>query len=67
MSAVDVECTVAAGGRCEFPEFDLCTQVDEEDDPSEVTVFPGDADEVALPTTWLTVDADSAIPLTDAR
>lgn len=65
MSAVDPP----AGGDAlrEFPSFDLCAQVDDADDPDAVTLFPADADDRTLLTTWLTADVDAAVPLADAR
>lgn len=65
MSAAD--CPASEDALCEFPSFDLCAQVDDADDPDAVTLFPDDADERTLLTTWLTVDADAAVPLADAR
>jgi len=37
-------------------EFDLEAAYDDPTDPSELTVFPADADEAALATAWLTMD-----------
>lgn len=52
---------------CAYPEFELCCRVDDREDPAEVTVYPADADDEALVTTWLTVDAEHAVPLEAAR
>jgi hypothetical protein len=49
----------------EYPEFELSYLFDDADDPTEVTLFPGDCDE-HLPTRWLSVDTAHAVPLDDA-
>lgn len=67
MSATDGECAATDPSLCEFPEFALAAMVDDADDPNEVTVYPLDADEDALPTAWLTVDAGAAVDLAAAR
>ncbi|GAA0192488.1 MULTISPECIES: DUF7511 domain-containing protein [Halobaculum] len=36
-------------------------------EPDRCTVYPEDADDVALVTTWLSVDADCLVALDDAR
>ena len=67
MSVTDVDCTASDDALCAFPEFDLCGLVDDEDDPTEVTVYPTDADAETLATTWLTADVDATVALADAR
>ena len=67
MSVTDVDCTASEHALCAFPEFDLCGLVDDADDPTEVTVSPVGADAERLATTWLTVDADAVVPLTEVR
>lgn len=53
------------GGLLEsYPTFGLRCLYDDEDDPSEVTVFPGG--EVST-TEWLTADVESTVSLEDAR
>jgi hypothetical protein len=47
-----------------YPEFGLSCRYDDEDDPTEVTVFPGAA---ASTTEWLTADVESAVDLEDVR
>lgn len=47
-----------------YPEFGLSCLYDDEDDPAEVTVFPG---EERSTTEWLTADVDSAVALEDVR
>ena len=50
----------------ELPDFDLSYLYDDSEEPTEVTVFPGDCgDELA--TNWITVDAGHAVPLEDIR
>lgn len=53
--------------RCAPPSFELASTVDDPDDPGEVTVFPADADDESLVTTWISVDPDGAVPLEDVR
>lgn len=50
----------------EYPEFGLSYLLDDEDDPSEVTIFPGEGAE-DLATEWVSVDVDAAVALEDAR
>lgn len=45
------------------PGFGLYCRVDDPDDPAEVTVFAPDTDDT---THWITVDADSAVPIDEA-
>jgi len=52
---------------CSSPEFDLTGTLDDPEEPSELTVFPADADPDALVTTWVSADADAAVDLADAR
>lgn len=47
-----------------YPEFGLSCLYDDEDDPAEVTVFPG---EERSTTEWVTADVDSAVALEDVR
>ncbi|MFB6127355.1 MAG: hypothetical protein ABEJ79_08715 [Halolamina sp.] len=48
----------------EYPEFELSYLLD--DDPDEVTIFPGEGTE-DLGTEWVSVDVDAAVALEDAR
>lgn len=66
MSVVERDCT-AEGDLCSYPEFDLGALLDDPEAPAEVTLYPLDADEAALSTTWLSADVDDAVPLTGAR
>jgi hypothetical protein len=66
MSVVDHDCTVG-DDLCTYPEFGLCVLADDPDDPGEVTLYPRDADDETLSTTWLSADVDHAVPLTEAR
>jgi hypothetical protein len=50
----------------QLPTFQLECMYDDWDDPSSVTIFSTD-DGDSLYTAWLTVDQDSAVPLTDVR
>ncbi|GAB7093063.1 hypothetical protein JCM30237_02150 [Halolamina litorea] len=47
-----------------YPDFGLSCLYDDEDDPSEVTVFPG---EEASTTEWVTADVENAVALDDVR
>jgi len=67
VSVTDVDCAAAEGSLCEYPEFDLDAALDDPDDPEAVTVFPRDADDAELATTWLTAGTDDVVPLAEAR
>lgn len=47
-----------------FPEFGLRCLYDDEDDPAEVTLFPGDERST---TEWLTADVDTAVAVEEVR
>lgn len=49
----------------ELPQFDLEYLFDDDDDPTEVTIFADDPE--SLSTQWITVDRSSAIPLEEVR
>lgn len=49
-----------------YPEFGLSCLFDDEDDPSEITVFPGEEDELST-TEWLTADIESSVSLDEIR
>lgn len=66
MSATLDDCD-AGGGLCAPPSFELGYEVDDPAEPTEVTVYPDDADEDELVTTWISVDADDAVPLEAMR
>jgi len=47
-----------------YPDFGLSCRYDDDDDPSEVTLFPG----TEMSTTeWVTADLDSAVSLDEIR
>lgn len=50
-----------------WPEFDLACRVEEQDDGVECTVYPADADEETLVTTWLTAADDAFIDVETVR
>lgn len=50
----------------ELPEFELCFLFDDQDHPSEVTIFHPGVDERCA-TRWLTADASVAVPLDEVR
>lgn len=45
------------------PSFELTYAFDDSDEPTEVTVFPADRDDVT--TTWISIDFDHAVDLRD--
>ncbi|NHX35879.1 MULTISPECIES: DUF7511 domain-containing protein [Halolamina] len=47
-----------------YPDFGLSCRYDDDDDPSEVTLFPG---EEMSTTEWVTADLDSAVSLDEIR
>lgn len=47
------------------PEFELAYLVDDEVDPTELTVFSPDDDDIT--THWITIDFDAAIPIEAVR
>jgi hypothetical protein len=49
----------------ELPEFELEYLFDDDDAPTEVTVFADDPE--TLSTRWITVDRDYAVPLEEVR
>lgn len=49
-----------------YPEFGLTCRYDDEDDPTELTVFEG-YDLGATTTEWLTVSVDDAVSLENVR
>lgn len=61
MSTIDT-----AEGLDNHPEFELSFLYDDADDPTEVTVFPGD-DETELSTQWISMDITHTVPIEDAR
>lgn len=67
MTRAGGECPASEPSLCEFPRFALRSLVDDEDDPAEVTLYPADADEESLATTWLTMPVDVAVDLAAAR
>jgi hypothetical protein len=49
-----------------YPDYVLSCLYDDEDDPSEVTVFPGAEDELST-TEWITADVESTVAVDDLR
>ena len=50
----------------ELPEFELCFLFDDQDAPTEVTIFQPGVDERSA-TRWLTIDSDHAVDLEQIR
>lgn len=50
-----------------WPEFDLACRVEEYDDGDQCTVYPADADDDELVTTWLTATGDAFVNVEDVR
>ncbi len=66
MSATDSRDRPAEAGLAAFPEFELAYLYDDDDEPSEVTVFPARFDD-DLATNWITIDVGHAVPLDHVR
>ena len=49
----------------ELPQFDLEYLFDDDDNPTEVTIFADDPE--TLSTQWITVDREVAVPLDEVR
>lgn len=49
-----------------YPDYVLSCLYDDEDDPSEVTVFSGEADERST-TEWITADVESTVAVDELR
>jgi hypothetical protein len=66
MSAVDPRRLGVVVDRTALPTFELEWAVDDADDPSEVTLFSdGEGDDLTV--SWLTIDADHAVPIDEIR
>lgn len=50
----------------ELPRFELSYLFDDEDEPTEVTVFP-ESDDFDISTNWITVAIGAAVPLDQVR
>ena len=50
----------------ELPRFDLSYLFDDQDEPTEVTVFP-ESNAYDISTNWITVTVESAVPLDEVR
>lgn len=66
MSATDSRDRSTEAGLTAFPEFELAFLYDDDDEPSEVTVFPARFDD-DLATNWITIDVGHAVPLDRVR
>ena len=53
--------------RFETPPGLTAAVVRHDGEPNRCTVYPDDADDTTLVTTWLSVDADCLVALADAR
>lgn len=49
-----------------YPDYVLSCLYDDEDDPSEVTVFSGEEGDLST-TEWITVDVESSVAIEDVR
>lgn len=61
MSAIEPPERNENGTLEELPQFDYDYLYDDEDDPSEVTIFADEVEE--LSTNWITIDERHAVPL----
>lgn len=50
-----------------WPHFELACHIESYADGDECTVFPADADDETLTTTWITADEGSFVALEDLR
>lgn len=66
MSAIDGSERQTTVELEELPDFELSYLFDDSDEPAEVTVFPV-SNAFDISTNWITIDADSAIPLEHTR
>lgn len=66
MSATDRPPEPRPDGLDAPPEYELACRFDDEEAPTEVTVFPAEFGE-DLATHWLTMDVEHAVPLDRAR
>lgn len=63
MSTTEPEAVRLAAALNQLPAFDLDFGVDDRREPAEVTVYDPLADDVT--TSWMTIDAPSAVDLAD--
>ena len=49
-----------------YPDYVLSCLYDDEDDPSELTVFPGEEGELST-TEWITADVESTVDIDEVR
>lgn len=66
MSAINGSEQDAAIALDQLPDFNLSYLFDDTDKPAEITVFPV-SNSYDISTNWITIDADSAVPLEDTR
>ena len=65
MSAIENPERQTESTLADLPEFELEFLFDDDEDPSEVTVFVDEP--AALSTNWITVDVENAVPLEEIR
>jgi hypothetical protein len=65
MSAIEPSEQSQSAHLEELPQFDLEYLFDDDDSPTEVTVFADDPE--SLSTQWITIDRDCAVPLEEVR
>ncbi|WP_136689601.1 hypothetical protein [Halorhabdus amylolytica] len=51
----------------EDPSIEIDRAYDEREDPTIMTVFPADAEWPEIGTTWISVDVEHAVPVSDYR
>ena len=66
MSAIEGAAPGPAIELGELPHFELSYLFDNEDEPTEVTVFP-ESDDYDISTNWITMTIDAAVPLDRVR
>jgi hypothetical protein len=65
MSAIEPSEQSRSAPLEELPQFELEYLFDDDDSPTEVTIFADDPE--ALSTQWITVDRSCAVPLEEVR
>lgn len=66
MSAIEGAAPGPAIELEELPRFELSYLFDNEEEPTEVTVFPA-SDDFDISTNWITVAVEAAVPLDQVR
>lgn len=63
---MSVKGTQPGGLLASYPDYALSCLYDDDDDPTEVTVFPGERGELST-TEWITADVESTVAVDEVR